>query len=369
MLEFDMEVEQIAQIKVIGVGGGGSNAVNRMIESGVQGVEFIAANTDAQALNRSHAPVKLQIGEKLTRGLGAGANPAVGKKAAEESRESIENVLKGADMVFVTAGMGGGTGTGAAPEIAELARELGALTVGVVTRPFTFEGRKRSLQADQGIAELKDKVDTLIVIPNDRLLEIVDKNTPMLEAFREADNVLRQGVQGISDLIAVPGLINLDFADVKTIMTERGSALMGIGMATGESRATEAAKKAICSPLLETSIDGARGVLMNITGGTNLSLYEVNEAADIVASASDPEVNMIFGAVINEELKDEILVTVIATGFDGKEQEKAKGKPQFAFEEKKETTNRSQVVDIVRPSVKEDGGLEIPTFLRHRRKK
>ncbi|MDA8354423.1 MAG: cell division protein FtsZ [Firmicutes bacterium] len=369
MLEFDMEVEQIAQIKVIGVGGGGSNAVNRMIDSGVQGVSFIAVNTDAQALNRSQAPVKLQIGEKLTRGLGAGANPNIGKKAAEESRENVENVLKGADMVFVTAGMGGGTGTGAAPEIAEVAREQGALTVGVVTRPFTFEGRKRSLQADQGIAELKDKVDTLIVIPNDRLLEIVDKNTPMLEAFQEADNVLRQGVQGISDLIAVPGLINLDFADVKTIMTERGSALMGIGGATGESRATEAAKKAICSPLLETSIDGARGVLMNITGGTNLSLYEVNEAADIVASASDPEVNMIFGAVINEDLKDEIMVTVIATGFDTqKEAEVGQRKPDFGVErENRPSTEKTSQIDIVKP--KSDGGLEIPTFLRHRRKK
>ncbi|SDW05216.1 cell division protein FtsZ [Marininema mesophilum] len=371
MLEFDMEVEQIAQIKVIGVGGGGSNAVNRMIDSGVQGVEFIAANTDAQALNRSLAPIKLQIGEKLTRGLGAGANPNVGKKAAEESRESIENVLKGSDLVFVTAGMGGGTGTGAAPEIAEVAREVGALTVGVVTRPFTFEGRKRSLQADEGTAALKDKVDTLIVIPNDRLLEIVDKNTPMLEAFREADNVLRQGVQGISDLIAVPGLINLDFADVKTIMTERGSALMGIGMATGESRATEAAKKAICSPLLETSIDGARGVLMNITGGTNLSLYEVNEAADIVASASDPEVNMIFGAVINEELKDEILVTVIATGFDHKEQEKAAKKPDFGklHNESSQQKKKQQIVDIVGPKYEDEDSLDIPTFLRHRRKK
>ena len=316
MLEFDMNMDQLATIKVIGVGGGGSNAVNRMIEHGVQGVEFICVNTDAQALNLSKAPVKMQIGTKLTRGLGAGANPDIGKKAAEESREQIEEALSGADMVFVTAGMGGGTGTGAAPVVAEIAKVLGALTVGVVTRPFTFEGRKRSTQAVGGISVLKEKVDTLIVIPNDRLLEIVDKNTPMLEAFREADNVLRQGVQGISDLIAVPGLINLDFADVKTIMTERGSALMGIGVGTGENRAAEAAKKAISSPLLETSIDGAKGVLMNITGGANLSLYEVNEAADIVSSASDPEVNMIFGSVINEELKDEILVTVIATGFD-----------------------------------------------------
>ena len=319
MLEFDMNMDQLATIKVIGVGGGGSNAVNRMIEHGVQGVEFICVNTDAQALNLSKAPVKMQIGTKLTRGLGAGANPDIGKKAAEESREQIEEALSGADMVFVTAGMGGGTGTGAAPVVAEIAKDLGALTVGVVTRPFTFEGRKRSTQAVGGISVLKEKVDTLIVIPNDRLLEIVDKNTPMLEAFREADNVLRQGVQGISDLIAVPGLINLDFADVKTIMTERGSALMGIGVGTGENRAAEAAKKAISSPLLETSIDGAKGVLMNITGGANLSLYEVNEAADIVSSASDPEVNMIFGSVINEELKDEILVTVIATGFDENE--------------------------------------------------
>ncbi|AQS55523.1 MAG: cell division protein FtsZ [Novibacillus thermophilus] len=366
MLEFEMDVEQVAQIKVIGVGGGGSNAVNRMIDSDVKGVEFIAVNTDAQALNRSLAETKLQIGDKLTRGLGAGANPEIGKKAAEESRESIENALKGADMVFVTAGMGGGTGTGAAPVIAEVAREVGALTVGVVTRPFTFEGRRRSQQAENGIVALKDKVDTLIVIPNDRLLEIVDKNTPMLEAFREADNVLRQGVQGISDLIAVPGLINLDFADVKTIMTERGSALMGIGMATGENRAAEAAKKAICSPLLETSIDGARGVLMNITGGTNLSLYEVNEAADIVSSASDPEVNMIFGAVINEDLKDEILVTVIATGFEHQEQGQAKpSKPQF---QRTRSVNDNHELNI-RPFNKPDDNLDIPTFLRNRRNK
>ncbi|KPD01224.1 cell division protein FtsZ [Geobacillus thermocatenulatus] len=316
MLEFETTVDQLATIKVIGVGGGGNNAVNRMIEHGVQGVEFIAVNTDAQALNLSKAPIKLQIGAKLTRGLGAGANPEVGKKAAEESKEQIEEALRGADMVFVTAGMGGGTGTGAAPVIAQIARELGALTVGVVTRPFTFEGRKRATQAASGIAAMKEAVDTLIVIPNDRLLEIVDKNTPMLEAFREADNVLRQGVQGISDLIAVPGLINLDFADVKTIMSNKGSALMGIGIASGENRAAEAAKKAISSPLLETSIDGAQGVLMNITGGMNLSLYEVQEAADIVASAADQEVNMIFGSVINENLKDEIIVTVIATGFN-----------------------------------------------------
>ncbi|AUS09338.1 cell division protein FtsZ [Laceyella sacchari] len=383
MLDFDLEMEQIAQIKVIGVGGGGSNAVNRMIEAGVQGVEFIAVNTDAQALSRAKAPIRLQIGEKLTRGLGAGAKPEIGKKAAEESREQLENVLKGADMVFVTAGMGGGTGTGAAPEIALIARELGALTVGVVTKPFTFEGRRRASQAEQGVAALKENVDTLIVIPNDRLLDIVDKNTPMLEAFREADNVLRQGVQGISDLIAVPGLINLDFADVRTIMTERGSALMGIGSATGESRAAEAAKKAICSPLLETSIDGARGVLMNITGGTNLSLYEVYEAADIVTQASHPEVNMIFGAVINEDLKDEILVTVIATGFDHEQQEKhisihppKSSKPMFVNQQsqKEESTfspfsrvekeKQNSNNDFIDPY----GHLEVPTFLRNRKK-
>ncbi|MFD0672007.1 cell division protein FtsZ [Cohnella sp. GCM10027633] len=316
MLEFDFEMEPLAKIKVIGVGGGGSNAVNRMIETGVKGVEFITVNTDAQALHLTKSEQKLQIGDKLTRGLGAGANPEVGKKAAEESREFITTTLKSADMVFVTAGMGGGTGTGAAPVIAELAKECGALTVGVVTRPFTFEGRKRSTQADLGIEALKEKVDTLIVIPNDRLLEIVDKKTPMVEAFREADNVLRQAVQGISDLIAVPGLINLDFADVKTIMTERGSALMGIGTATGENRAMDAARKAIQSPLLETSIEGARGIIMNITGGSNLSLFEVNEAAEIVISASDPEVNMIFGASIDDNMKDEIKVTVIATGFE-----------------------------------------------------
>jgi cell division protein FtsZ len=380
MLEFDMDMQQLAQIKVIGVGGGGSNAVNRMIDTGVQGVEFIAVNTDAQALHLSKAENRLQIGGKLTRGLGAGANPEVGKKAAEESREQLENMLKGADMVFVTAGMGGGTGTGAAPVIAQVAKDLGALTVGVVTRPFTFEGRRRSTHALDGIEALKEKVDTLIVIPNDRLLEIVDKNTPMLEAFREADNVLRQGVQGISDLIAVPGLINLDFADVKTIMTERGSALMGIGVATGENRATEAAKKAICSPLLETSINGARGVLMNITGGANLSLYEVNEAADIVASSSDPEVNMIFGAVISEDLKDEIVVTVIATGFDASAQLAAK--QSTSQTQRPSASGLNQKINANPPSNKEEkeeirpinqtyseNDLDIPTFLRNRNRK
>jgi cell division protein FtsZ len=316
MLEFDPQIDQFATIKVIGVGGGGNNAVNRMIEDGVQGVEFIAVNTDAQALNMSKAEIKMQIGNTLTRGLGAGANPEIGRKAAEESRQQLQEVLKGADMVFVTAGMGGGTGTGAAPAIAQIAREIGALTIGVVTRPFKFEGSKRAKNAIAGIEEMKKAVNTLIIIPNERLLEIVDKRTPMLEAFREADSVLRQGVQGISDLIAVPGLINLDFADVKTIMSFQGTALMGIGIASGDGRAVEAAKKAISSPLLETSINGAQGVLMNITGGSDLSLYEVQEAADIVASATGQELNMIFGSVINEDLNNNIMITVIATGFN-----------------------------------------------------
>ncbi|MBD7907207.1 cell division protein FtsZ [Sporosarcina gallistercoris] len=392
MLEFDTNIEALAVIKVIGVGGGGNNAVNRMIEHGVQGVEFIAVNTDAQALNLSQAEVKLQIGGKLTRGLGAGANPEVGKKAAEESREQLEEALRGADMVFVTAGMGGGTGTGAAPVIAQIAKDLGALTVGVVTRPFTFEGRKRSTQAIGGITSMKESVDTLIVIPNDKLLEIVDKNTPMLEAFREADNVLRQGVQGISDLIAVPGLINLDFADVKTIMSNKGSALMGIGMSTGENRASEAAKKAISSPLLETSIDGAKGVLMNITGGSNLSLFEVQEAADIVASASDEDVNMIFGSVINDDLKDEIIVTVIATGFTDDQITQTRGNRtsgyggvrqretqapqsnptpsnQIRHEEPQHQQQIHQEPARGQQQTQQDDGLDIPTFLRNRRRK
>ncbi|MFJ7747181.1 cell division protein FtsZ [Peribacillus sp. NPDC097295] len=386
MLEFDSNLEQLATIKVIGVGGGGNNAVNRMIEHGVQGVEFISVNTDAQALNLSKAEVKMQIGGKLTRGLGAGANPEVGKKAAEESKEQIEEALKGADMVFVTAGMGGGTGTGAAPVIAGIAKDLGALTVGVVTRPFTFEGRKRATQAQGGIASMKESVDTLIVIPNDRLLEIVDKSTPMLEAFREADNVLRQGVQGISDLIAVPGLINLDFADVKTIMSNRGSALMGIGISSGENRAAEAAKKAISSPLLETSIDGAQGVLLNITGGTNLSLFEVQEAADIVATASDQEVNMIFGSVINENLKDEIVVTVIATGFTeaetsmrapgrstlGQQQQQTRPQTQAPTPSVNREVKREEVNEQPARNNNQGQGeeaLDIPTFLRNRNRR
>lgn len=368
MLEFDLDTEPLAKIKVIGVGGGGSNAVNRMIEFGVRGVEFITANTDAQALQLTKAEQKLQLGEKLTRGLGAGGNPEIGKKAAEESREMIQNALRGADMVFVTAGMGGGTGTGAAPVIASIAKECGALTVGVVTRPFTFEGRKRAMQAEMGIETLKENVDTLIVIPNDRLLEIVDKKTPMMEAFREADNVLRQAVQGISDLIAVPGLINLDFADVKTIMTERGSALMGIGVASGENRAAEAARKAIMSPLLETSINGARGIIINITGGSNLSLYEVNEAAEIVIAASDPDVNMIFGASIDDSLKDEIKVTVIATGFDQKPSNSRRLTGTMAAAEQAATSEVRPATGL-RPfgsSGLSSEQLDIPAFLRNR---
>jgi cell division protein FtsZ len=316
VLEFDMEMQQFADIKVIGVGGGGNNAINRMIEAGLKGVEFIAVNTDAQALYLSRAEKKIQIGEKLTKGLGAGANPDIGKKAAEESVDEIKKCLQGADMVFVTAGMGGGTGTGGAPIIAQIAKESGALTVGVVTKPFQFEGRRRGGQAEKGIMELKNKVDSLITIPNDRLLQVIDKHTSINEAFRIADDILRQGVQGISDLIAVPGLINCDFADVKTIMMETGSALMGIGVSSGENRSAEAARSAISSPLLEASIEGARGVLFNITGDANLTLFEVNEAAEIIAQAADPEANIIFGAVVDDTLEDEVRVTVIATGFE-----------------------------------------------------
>ena len=308
----------LAKIKVVGVGGGGNNAVNRMITSGLQGVEFIAINCDAQALLLSKAQNRIQIGEKLTKGLGAGANPEIGQKAAEESREILTEQLRGADMVFVTAGMGGGTGTGAAPIVAECAREAGALTVGVVTKPFSFEGKRRMNQAEAGIVNLKDRVDTLITIPNDRLLQVIDRRTSMLDAFRIADDVLRQGVQGISDLISVPGLINADFADVKTIMSNAGSALMGIGTAKGENGAVAAAEAAIKSPLLEASIEGARGVLFNITGGKDLSLFDVTEASNIITEAVDPDANIIFGAVIDEKLDDEIRVTVIATGFNGK---------------------------------------------------
>ena len=303
-------------IKVIGVGGAGNNAVNRMISEGVQGVEFIVANTDTQALRNSEAETKIQLGPKLTKGLGAGSLPEIGLKAAEESEEQIREALVGADLIFVTAGMGGGTGTGAAPVVARIAKELGALTVGVVTRPFSFEGPKRGRYAAEGVAQLKANVDTLVTISNNRLLEIVDKKTPMLEAFREADNVLRQGVQGISDLITAPGYVNLDFADVKTVMKDQGSALMGIGVASGENRTAEATKKAISSPLLEVSIDGAEQILLNITGGSDLTLFEAQDASDIVAAASTSEVNIIFGTSINENLGDEVIVTVIATGID-----------------------------------------------------
>jgi len=306
----------MAKIKVIGVGGAGNNAVNRMVEMGVNGVEFIAVNTDKQALALSKAPTRIQIGEKITRCLGAGGDPLIGEKAAEESREEIANALKGSDMVFVTAGMGGGTGTGAAPVVAQIAKEMGILTVGVVTKPFTFEGKKRMQSAERGVSSLKEKVDTLVAIPNDRLLQVSERKTSVIEAFTMSDEVLRQGVQGISDLIAVPGLINLDFADVKTIMYDTGMAHMGIGRATGENRAEEAAKQAINSPLLESSIEGARGVLLNITGGRDLGIFEVNTAAELVQKSIDPEANIIFGAVIDESMGDEISVTVIATGFD-----------------------------------------------------
>lgn len=362
MLEFDVDMDQFAQIKVIGVGGGGNNAVNRMIESDLKGVEFIAINTDKQALFTSKAEHKIQIGEKLTRGLGAGANPEIGKKAAEESKEDIHQLLQGADMVFITAGMGGGTGTGAAPIVAEVAKELGILTVGVVTKPFTFEGKRRLLHAEQGIQELKGRVDTLVTIPNDRLLQVIEKKTTMLEAFRIADDVLKQGVQGISDLIAVPGLVNLDFADVKTIMLEQGLAHMGIGRASGENRAAEAAKQAIHSPLLETSIEGAKGVLLNITGGSSLGLFEVNEAAELVTQAADQDANIIFGAVINEELKDEIRITVIATGFE---------QDILKLQDKQSKTGlniaKKEVAAASDGQVKQMDELDIPIFLRRKK--
>ena len=310
------DIENFAFIKVIGVGGGGSNAVNRMIRAEMMGVEFISVNTDAQALLQSDAPHKIRIGDKMTRGLGAGADPNVGQRAAEEDSEKIYEALKDADMIFITAGMGGGTGSGAAPVIAEIAKDLGSLTVGVVTKPFSFEGMRRKLVAEQYTELLKEKVDTLITIPNDRLREVVDKKTSIVDAFRVVDDVLRQGVQGISDLITVPGLINLDFADVKTIMREAGSSMMGIGMGTGENRAVEAARAAVMSPLLEVNIQGARGILFNVTGGSDLGLFEVNEAAEVIKEAADPEANIIFGTVIDDRMRDEVKVTVIATGFD-----------------------------------------------------
>ncbi len=349
----------LAVIKVVGVGGGGTNAVNRMVDAGLRGVEFIAVNTDAQALAMCDADVKIHIGSKITRGLGAGANPDIGYQAAIESKDELRDAIKGADMVFVTAGKGGGTGTGAAPVIAELAKELGALTVGVVTRPFMFEGKRRARQAEDGIRELREKVDTLIIIPNDRLLQVVERRTSIIDAFKVADDVLRQGVQGITDLITVPGLINLDFADVRTVMKEAGSALMGIGVAGGENRAVEAAKAAISSPLLEASVEGAMGILLNITGGADLGLFEVNEAAEIISSAADADCNIIFGAVVDPSLGDEVRVTVIATGFDG---------PR-AVEHRPAETQKAPAPDIFGAEPKPtfdvaDDVLDIPSFLK-----
>ena len=354
---FELETDQLAKIKVVGVGGGGGNAVNRMIESGVKGVEFIVANTDLQVLKNSKAPVKIQIGAELTNGLGAGAKPEIGKEAALESKAEIEAALEGADMVFVTCGMGGGTGTGAAPVIADIAQQLGALTVGIVTKPFSFEGKKRMNNALSGLEELKKHVDTLIIVPNDRLREIIDKTTPLLESFREVDNVLRRGVQSISDLIAVAGLINLDFADVKAVMEKRGNALIGIGIGVGENRATEAALQAVSSPLLETSIDGATDAIINVTGGSNLTLFEVEEAAETIRKSANTDINTIFGAVINENLNDEIIVTVIATGFEDEEEE-----PSYqSYDKRNETRTESRVsVDD------DDDETNIPSFLRKR---
>lgn len=331
-----LEMDQIAKIKVIGVGGGGCNAVNRMIDSGVKGVEFIVANTDLQVLNSSKAPVKLQIGSTITNGLGAGAKPEVGKEAAIESKTEIEDALRGADMVFVTCGMGGGTGTGGAPIIAEIAQSLGALTVGIVTKPFRFEGKRRMEQALKGVEELRKHVDTLIVIPNDRLRDIIDKTTPMQDAFKEVDNVLHRGVQSISDLIAVTGLVNLDFADVKAVMEKRGNAIIGIGLGVGENRAIEAARAAVSSPLLETSIEGATDAIINITGGKSLTLFEAEDAAEVVREAANTDINTIFGAVINENLNDEVIVTVIATGFDDNDENDSKDFKEKSTKDKEE---------------------------------
>ena len=354
-----------ATIKVIGIGGAGNNAVNRMVDSGIKGVEFITVNTDRQALLLSKAASKIQIGEKITRGLGAGANPDIGAQAAEESKSEIAEALRGADMVFVTAGMGGGTGTGAAPIVAATAKEMGILTIGVVTKPFTFEGKKRLSQAERGVESLKGKVDTLVVIPNDKLLQIIDRKTSIVEAFKMADDVLRQGVQGISDLIAIPGLVNLDFADVKTIMLNTGMAHMGIGRASGENRAEDAAKQAIQSPLLETSIEGARGVIINITGGTNLGLHEVNTAAELVQRSVDPEANIIFGAVIDESLDEDIVITVIATGFE-KDQGPGSSIPVGEIVDKAWDKKINSIPNPADNSNSADN-LDIPSFLRNKR--
>ena len=363
MLEFDMDQDEFAKIKVVGVGGGGNNAVNRMIDAGVKGVEFLVFNTDKQALKNSLAETKVQLGEKITKGLGAGANPEVGEQAAEESIDEIREALEGADMVFITAGMGGGTGTGAAPVIADVAKELGLLTVGVVTKPFTFEGRKRAKSAESGINALKGKVDTLVIIQNDRLLSIADKKTSFSQAFEMADDILKQGIQGISDLISVPNLINLDFADVKTIMYDKGVAHMGIGRASGDERATEAAKLAINSPLLETSIQGAKSVLLNITAGSDLGIFEVNEAADLIRDCVSEDANIIFGAGIDESLKDEVKITVIATEFDQYKDDKKDKK-----ENKVESNAKSPIESNLSEDEDDNGELKIPSFLRINRK-
>lgn len=353
----------VAQIKVIGVGGGGCNAVNRMIERDVSGVEFWAINTDAQALAHAAATYRLQVGKKITRGLGAGGNPAIGQKAAEESREEIASALENTDMVFITAGMGGGTGTGAAPIVAEVAKEMGCLTVGVVTRPFTFEGRRRTTQAEEGISALQTRVDTLIVIPNNQLLSVINPETPMQEAFRTADDILRQGVQGISDIITIPGLVNVDFADVRAIMADAGSALMGIGIGTGKSRAKEGAIAAISSPLLESSIEGAKGVVLNITGGKDLTLHEVNAATEIIYEIVDPNANIIFGAVIDEQMQGEIRVTVIATGFSGDPKVNSiAGSSKTPVTPSKATQSRPTQI-----KPESSSGLDIPEFLQKRR--
>jgi cell division protein FtsZ len=354
----DTSGSYLAVLKVVGIGGGGSNAVNRMVDAGLKGVEFVAVNTDAQALLMCDADVKLHIGAQATRGLGAGANPEVGHAAAMESRDEIKEALKGADMVFVTAGEGGGTGTGGAPVIADLARELGALTVGVVTRPFNFEGRKRAEQAQKGIMELRDRVDTLIIIPNDRLLQVVGKQTSVMDAFRMADDVLRQGVQGITDLITIPGLVNLDFADVRAIMRDAGSALMGIGEAEGENRAAEAARVAVSSPLLEASVEGATGILLNITGGADIGLFEVNEAAEVVTGAADQNANVIFGAVIDDTLADKVRVTVIATGFDARLRRDRREREAATHVEGERPRDTREGFDVPRDV------LEVPSFLR-----
>ena len=372
-----LEMDQLAKIKVIGLGGGGGNAINRMVESGVKGVEFIAANTDLQVLNSSKADVKIQIGATLTDGLGAGARPEIGKEAAVESKKEIEDALTGADMVFVTCGMGGGTGTGAAPVVAEIAQALGALTVAIVTKPFSFEGKKRMQNAMEGLEELKKHVDTLIVIPNDRLREIIDKTTPMLEAFKEVDNVLRRGVQSISDLIAVVGLVNLDFADVKAVMEKSGHAIIGIGIGMGEERAIEAAKQAVSSPLLETSIEGATDAIINITGGVNLTLFEAEQAAEVVRAAANTDINTIFGSVINENLSDEVIVTVIATGFDKVKKEVETSQPIYSNVQQTrrssrpepemiyQTTPVSEVLTMDRND-DDDSGFDLPPFLKDR---